>query len=120
MQRRDLLRSGALAGIALLSDRAFAQSGVGSRLIPWSDQPPPVPPPLENVAKGVTRWEDLDSWITPNDKFFSIAHYNRPTIDAAAWRLNLSGLVRPTGTYAGSVEGRAAPRSHLHLGMLGE
>ena len=87
MQRRDLLRSGALAGIAFLSDRAFAQSGAtGDKLIPWSDQPPPVPAPLENVAKGLTRWEDLDSWITPNDKFFSIAHYNRPQIDAKAWR----------------------------------
>ena len=98
MQRRDLLRSGALAGIALLSERAFAQSGAaGEKLIPWSDQPPPVPPPLANVAKGLTRWEDLESWITPNDKFFSIAHYNRPQIDAQTWRLDVSGLVdRPT------------------------
>ena len=94
MQRRDLLRSGALAGIALLSDRAFAQSGAaGEKLIPWSDQPPPVPPPLANVAKGLTRWEDLESWITPNDRFFSIAHYNRPQIDAKTWRLDVSGLV---------------------------
>ena len=94
MQRRDLLRSGALAGIALLSDRAFAQSGAaGEKLIPWSDQPPPVPPPLANVAKGLTRWEDLGSWITPNDKFFSIAHYNRPEIDPKTWRLDVSGQV---------------------------
>ena len=94
MQRRDLLRSGALAGIALLSDRAFAQSGTaGEKLIPWSDQPPPVPPPLANVAKGLTRWEDLGSWITPNDKFFSIAHYNRPEIDPKTWRLDVSGQV---------------------------
>ena len=94
MQRRDLLRSGALAGIALLSDRAFAQSGAtGEKLIPWSDQPPPVPPPLANVAKGLTRWEDLGSWITPNDKFFSIAHYNRPEIVPKTWRLDVSGQV---------------------------
>jgi DMSO/TMAO reductase YedYZ molybdopterin-dependent catalytic subunit len=94
MQRRDLLQGGAMAGIALFADRAFAQSGAtGDKLIPWSDQPPPVPAPLENVAKGLTRWEDLDSWITPNDKFFSIAHYNRPQIDAKAWRLDVSGQV---------------------------
>jgi DMSO/TMAO reductase YedYZ molybdopterin-dependent catalytic subunit len=49
------------------------------------------------VAKGLTRWEDLESWITPNDRFFSIAHYNRPQIDAQTWRLDVSGLVdRPT------------------------
>jgi hypothetical protein len=52
-----------------------------------------VPPPLENVAKGLARWEDLESWITPNDKFFSIAHYNRPQIDDKTWRLGVSGLV---------------------------
>ena len=94
MQRRELLRSGTLAGIALLADRALAQSGAtGGNLIPWSDQPPSVPPPLENVAKGLARWEDLESWITPNDKFFSIAHYNRPQIDDKTWRLGVSGLV---------------------------
>jgi DMSO/TMAO reductase YedYZ molybdopterin-dependent catalytic subunit len=107
MQRRDLLRSGALAGIALLSDRAFAQSGAaGEKLIPWSDQPPPVPPPLANVAKGLTRWEDLGSWITPNDKFFSIAHYNRPDIDPKAWRLDVSGQVgNPTTLTLGQLKG---------------
>ena len=61
MRRRELLRSGTLAGIALLADRALAQSGAtGGKLIPWSDQPPSVPPPLENVAKGLARWEDLE------------------------------------------------------------
>jgi DMSO/TMAO reductase YedYZ molybdopterin-dependent catalytic subunit len=99
VQRRDLLQSGALAAIALLSDRAFAQSGAsGGKLIPWADQPPPVPPPVENVIKGLTRWEDLDSWITPNEKFFSIAHYNRPVIDAKTWRLDVSGLVASPAT----------------------
>ena len=101
MQRRDLLRSGGLAGVALLADRAFAQSGAaGEKLIPWSDQPPGVPPPLENVAKGLTRWEDLASWITPNDKFFSIAHYNRPQIDGNTWRLEISGQVGVPTTLA--------------------
>jgi DMSO/TMAO reductase YedYZ molybdopterin-dependent catalytic subunit len=90
MLRRTVL-GGAIAGAALLQGRAFAQSG--QKVIPWSDQPPPVPPPLANVAKGITRWEDLDSWITPNDKWFSIAHYNRPAIDAKAWHLDVSGQV---------------------------
>ena len=120
MQRRDLLRSGALAGIALLSDRAFAQSGAaGEKLIPWSDQPPPVPPPLANVAKGLTRWEDLESWITPNDKFFSIAHYNRPQIDAKTWRLDVSGLVDQSHhADAGAVDGVTTGGGHLHHRML--
>ena len=35
----------------------------------------------------------MDSWITPNDKFFCIGHYNIPAIDAKAWRLDVTGLV---------------------------
>ena len=92
MQRRDLLINGAMAGVALLSERAFGQSA-GRTTIPWTDQPAAVPPPLESVARGLTPWEDLDSWVTPNDKFFSIAHYNRPRIDTGTWRLDISGQV---------------------------
>jgi DMSO/TMAO reductase YedYZ molybdopterin-dependent catalytic subunit len=91
MQRRDVLLGGAMAGVALLSERAFGQ--FASKVIPWTDQPAPVPPPLESVARGFTPWENLDSWITPNEAFFSIAHYNRPQIDAKTWRLDISGEV---------------------------
>jgi DMSO/TMAO reductase YedYZ molybdopterin-dependent catalytic subunit len=92
------LLNGAAAGIAMASTRAFGQSAVsGEKLIPWIDIPTPVPEPLQNVVKGITRWEDLGSWITPNDKWFSIAHYERPQIDATKWCLQISGLVvRPT------------------------
>ena len=81
-----------------LSSRAFAQSAAsGDKLIAWTDIPPPVPEPLQNVVKGITRWEDLGSWITPNDKWFSIAHYDRPQIDPKTWRLEIAGLVvKPT------------------------
>jgi DMSO/TMAO reductase YedYZ molybdopterin-dependent catalytic subunit len=90
MQRRGLLLGGALMGIGLASQSTLAQSS-GAKVIPWSDQPAPVPPPAENVIKRLTRWEDLDTQITPNDKFFSIAHYNRPQIDPKTWRLDVSG-----------------------------
>src|SRR3954453_6599779 len=92
LQRRMVL-GGAVAGAAMLSGGAFAQPGVNPVVIPWSDQPPPVPPPLASVIKGQSRWEDLDGWITPNDRFFSIAHYNRPVIDEKAWRLDVTGMV---------------------------
>jgi DMSO/TMAO reductase YedYZ molybdopterin-dependent catalytic subunit len=98
MQRRTVL-GGAIAGAALLQGRAFAQFGPNQKVIPWSDQPPPVPPPLANEVKGLTRWEDLDSWITPNDKFFSIAHYNRPVIEEKAWRLDVAGMVAKPLTF---------------------
>jgi DMSO/TMAO reductase YedYZ molybdopterin-dependent catalytic subunit len=98
MQRRELLLNGVTAGIVMASGRAFAQGAVsGEKLTAWTDIPPPVPEPLQNVVKGITRWEDLNSWVTPNDKWFSIAHYERPQIDPTTWRLEVAGRVaRPT------------------------
>jgi DMSO/TMAO reductase YedYZ molybdopterin-dependent catalytic subunit len=92
LKRRTVV-SGAVAAGVLLQGRALAQSASGLRVIPWSDQPAPVPPPLANVVKGITPWESLDSWITPNDQFFSIAHYDRPIIEEKAWRLDVAGMV---------------------------
>jgi DMSO/TMAO reductase YedYZ molybdopterin-dependent catalytic subunit len=111
MDRRDLLRGGVLTGFALLVERAFGQPASG-KIIPWADQPPPIPAPAQNAIHNLTPWEALDSWITPNDKFFSIAHYNRPTIDAATWRLSLSGLVaNPTGLTLDAL--KALPRQDV-------
>ena len=105
MQRRDLLLGSAFAGIALLSERAFGQPA--GKTIAWTDQPAPVPAPLQNVAKGLAPWEDLGGWITPNDKFFSIAHYNRPQIDPDTWRLDVSGQVgKPTSLSLNQLKAR--------------
>jgi DMSO/TMAO reductase YedYZ molybdopterin-dependent catalytic subunit len=95
LQRRDvLLRSGAAAGILLLDSHGFAVAAqAGGQLIPWSDQPPPVPPPAQAAVKNLTPWESLDSWITPNDKFFDVAHYEWPVLDSAKWRLEVLGHI---------------------------
>jgi DMSO/TMAO reductase YedYZ molybdopterin-dependent catalytic subunit len=93
LSRRAFLKhSGiSLGGLALFnSARAFALQE-GETVIPWLDQRVGDPPP-ERVANQQT-WEKLDSWITPNDQFFSIAHYNRPEIDAPTWHLAIGGLV---------------------------
>ncbi|HEY1430909.1 MAG TPA: hypothetical protein VGF39_04665, partial [Stellaceae bacterium] len=95
--RRTLLARGgsALAGLALL-DSAFAKAFAvqpGEEVISWLDQPPPLPPG-EDPNQNLQRWEDLvGSFITPNDQFYSIAHYERPAIDAQSWSLGIGGLV---------------------------
>ncbi len=89
---------------------AFAQEG--ERLIPWSDQPAPVPPPLANVARNLPRWEDLDSWITPTGRFFQIGHYGWPAIDAGAWRLDILGHV-DTPLRLSLAELRGRPRQEV-------
>jgi len=91
--RRELVTT---AGVALATfalnraARAFPSQS-GEVVIPWLDQPADNPVP--EVIKSQLVWEDLNSWITPNDKFFSIAHFDRPSIDVASWKLNVDGLV---------------------------
>lgn len=60
-------------------------------VIPWLDQPSENPVP-EVIANQIS-WEEVDTWITPNYEFFSMAHYNRPEIDATRWQLEVGGLV---------------------------
>jgi DMSO/TMAO reductase YedYZ molybdopterin-dependent catalytic subunit len=99
MRRREFLVQGgaAAAGVALLNNPLLAQAfptRPGEEVISWADQPPPVPPAAAEVVKNLPRWEDLDSWLTPNNRFFNVAHYDRPAIDANTWSLDVTGLVR--------------------------
>src|SRR3954467_9538944 len=94
MSRRTLLKGGgaALAGLTALqvSGPADAFPGhAGEQVLPWLDQPPDPPFPDTRFLK----WEDLDSWLTPNGRFFLVNHYDIPSIDAGAWRLDIGGLV---------------------------
>src|SRR5436190_10851913 len=95
IQRRELLVQGsaALVAIAALSRRAYAfPAQAGEEVVPWLDQPTENPNP-EGIKTQLV-WEDLDSWITPNEKFFSISHFNRPIIDEKTWSLEIGGLVK--------------------------
>lgn len=113
MSRRAFLaHSGAaLAGLALLNahTHAFALQS-DAVVLPWLDQRAENPVP--QVIANQPTWEELDSWITPNDQFFSIAHYNRPEIDAANWQLQIGGLVEQPLTFTLD-EIMALPRQEL-------
>lgn len=100
LSRRELLAVGGatVAGLALLNVRfaAAAPLQAGEEVIPWLDQMAENPVP--QIIANQLVWEEVDSWITPNANFFSIAHYNRPKIDlgidAKEWQLEISGLVK--------------------------
>jgi DMSO/TMAO reductase YedYZ molybdopterin-dependent catalytic subunit len=114
--RREFLLQGgsaALAGLTILHASFPAQafpSRPGEEVISWADQPPENPVP--EVVKNQLQWEDLDSWLTPNDKFFGIGHYNWPVIDEKAWTLEVGGLVKRPLTLALS-ELTARPRREV-------
>ena len=44
-------------------------------------------------------WSKLDSWITPSEQFFSVAHYDKPEIDPASYRLEIGGLVKQAKSF---------------------
>ena len=62
-------------------------------IIPWLDQPPPFPAPEFGGSQLV--WEELDSWLTPPEKFHFVTHYGIPSglDNPAAWRVAVAGLV---------------------------
>jgi DMSO/TMAO reductase YedYZ molybdopterin-dependent catalytic subunit len=114
VSRRTLLKGGGamIAGLSVLQvagpTRAFAGSspqgdatasgdpgsiGPSGTVIPWLDPPPPVPPDAVNITGNLLQWEHLDSFFTPNDKFFWVKHYELPSLDAQQWRLGIVGLV---------------------------
>jgi DMSO/TMAO reductase YedYZ molybdopterin-dependent catalytic subunit len=79
-----------LAGPARALGRAFP-GRPGEEVLPWLDQPAPNPVP--QAVGTLLRWEQLDSYLTPTDRFFTVVHYDQPAVDAASWRLQIGGLV---------------------------
>jgi DMSO/TMAO reductase YedYZ molybdopterin-dependent catalytic subunit len=115
LSRRDLLLQGsaALVGLAWLqgSRQALAfPRWSGEEVIPWLDQPPANPMP--QVVGNLLQWEQLDSWLTPNDKFFTVGHYNKPSLAEKDWTLEVTGLVKRPMTFM-LHELKARPRQEV-------
>jgi DMSO/TMAO reductase YedYZ molybdopterin-dependent catalytic subunit len=95
LTRRALLRGGAAAAGLVAVDLpswllpALAQ---GETVVPITDLPATInltPTPDRRLLDIRT----IDGPVTPADKFFTTQHYGHPTIDPAAFRLTVSGLV---------------------------
>lgn len=101
LNRRTFLL-GTAAGLPLVwrADRLLAQetarSGKPGGLIPREKDP-------ENLE---SPFNSLDSFLTPNDRFYVRNHFAAPSLKAADWRLEVSGAVeRPFQlTYAQLLE----------------
>ena len=100
--RRDFVVQGgaAFGGLTLMNAPFLAQafpSLKGEEVVPWLDQPPANP--AADAVRNLLQWQEFDSWLTPNDEFFAVNHYNWPVIDADAWTLEVTGLVRRPQTF---------------------
>jgi DMSO/TMAO reductase YedYZ molybdopterin-dependent catalytic subunit len=118
--RREALIRGGAAAAALALARAEVIAGVlpkapGEEVIPFLDQPaePPAGPgpwPLKEVS--LLDWQSISSWITPNEGFFRVGHYNKPVIEEKDWKLDVTGLVDRTGSYR-LADVKAMPRKEV-------
>jgi len=118
--RREALVRGGAAVSALAMAQARAVAGAlptipGEEVIPFLDQPPapptaPGPWPLDEIT--MLDWQNLGSWITPNEGFFRVGHYNKPAIEESQWQLEVTGLVRNPASYRLS-DLKAMPRREV-------
>ncbi|MEO5925733.1 MAG: molybdopterin-dependent oxidoreductase [Bryobacteraceae bacterium] len=90
ISRRDALRTGLAASslLALIPEWALAQ---GDADVPFTD----IPANFNPGSPTGTRMLDIrkiDGMTTPKDQFFAINHFDRPAVDAAAYKLKVTGL----------------------------
>jgi DMSO/TMAO reductase YedYZ molybdopterin-dependent catalytic subunit len=97
--RRTVLKGGAtaaLAGLAVVSvagpAQAFPAAADEGVVVPWLDQPPPPPPEVDGILAHPLVWEQIE-YLTPNERFFTVKHYNQPRLSPGDWRLDITGLV---------------------------
>ena len=103
MSRRDALSRMGIVGVGLavapvrgFPDDWFIQEAV----IPFTD----VPAEFTGIRAGAEQFPGqnrsaqdlrrLESWVTPVEDFFVVAHYGIPQVDAASYRLRIGGLAR--------------------------
>jgi len=101
LSRRDfLVRGGStLALLAMMDSSLFAQMAGAAddgEVIPFIDQPPAAPEAAVKAYGELNRldWQNLTQWITPNDQFFAVSHYNRPVIKPEEYKLEVTGFIK--------------------------
>jgi DMSO/TMAO reductase YedYZ molybdopterin-dependent catalytic subunit len=93
--RRDVLKGSlAAAGLAALGipEWAVPALAAGETVVPFTDIPANFATNPSDVVR-VLDIRTIDNAPTPKDQFFTTQHYGHPTIDPAAFRLKVTGLV---------------------------
>src|SRR5689334_16368895 len=93
--RRTILKTGLIAaGLAAFGIPEWAVPALaeGETVVPFSD----IPANFSTNPSEVVRVLDIrtiGNGPTPKDQFFTTQHYGHPSIDPAAFRLKITGLV---------------------------
>ncbi len=85
LRRRDFLKSAGLATLPLLwGGRLLGEDKPATLLVPREKNPDNLEFPFNT----------LDSFLTPNDRFYVRNHFVAPAIEAMTWRLKVVGAVK--------------------------
>ena len=89
--RRDVMRWGVAAVVAALgrAPLALAADEADGDVVPFLE-PQPYDP-----KRAMLLWDEmkLTDWFTPTPSVYHVSHYGEPKVDAAAWKLEVGGLV---------------------------
>src|ERR1700751_3846748 len=101
--RRETFRRGLAATslLAFVPDWAAPALAQGETDVPFTDYPANYK--VNGNPNAANRFLDIrkiDGHITPTDQFFFIQHYNRPEIDAGAYRLKFTGMVNKPAEFS--------------------
>ena len=105
-RRETLKRTMAVAAALALPDWMLPALAQGETDVPFTDVPESFTPRPPDDARRSLDLRTIDGFLTPNDQFFFIQHYNKPEIDGAAYKLKLTGLVdRPIELSLADIKG---------------
>ena len=92
LSRRAILKGSVAAAAVAFASRPLSAFGFAE---PAADETPVpfVPPQLMNPNKPMIQWDQLQSWVTPNEQLYVVSHYGDPEVDAEKWRLEIGGMV---------------------------
>lgn len=109
LSRRDLLRGSVALAAYGLASRPLTAFGLEpdpkEELVPWLDMQP--------KGRAMLYWQDLTSWVTPNESLYDVSHYGKPKVDLAQWKLDLTGFVRKPRSFT-LADLQKLPHRHLH------
>lgn len=94
LTRRDAIRGGIAASslLALIPDWATPALAQGETDVPFTDLPANFGQPNPAATTRTLDIRKIDGMLTPKDQFFAINHFDRPQVDAATYKLKISGL----------------------------
>jgi DMSO/TMAO reductase YedYZ molybdopterin-dependent catalytic subunit len=103
LSRRETFKRGiAAAGVlALVPDWAVPALADDETDVPFTDLPKGFNPGANpNAPTRVYDIRKIDGPFTPKDQFFTLQHMNQPEIDAATYRLKLTGMVNKAAEFS--------------------